>query len=79
MTDPAPIAIPEELAAQLEQLGGQLVWRIGRADGGGVVVRLGLASSTPRFAERPRLRSLGDDELREALESGGYTVEWVEP
>ena len=71
---PAP-----ELAAQLEALGGQLVWRIGKDDANdAVVVRLGYASATPRFAHLPRLRSASDDDLSDALSNGALVIEWVD-
>lgn len=68
-----------ELTQQLEGLGAHLVWRIGKAEGQeGVVVRLGYATATPRFAHLPRLRSASDHELQEALASGAVQVEWVD-
>ncbi len=75
MTDPpAPT-----LAAQLEAFGGQLVWRIGKDDASDeVVVRLGYASATPRFAHLPRLRSANDDDLKDALAKGAVVIEWVD-
>lgn len=76
MTEPA---LPSELTQQLETLGGQLVWRIGKDElSDNVVVRLGFASSTPRFSHLPRLRSAGDDELKEALDTGRVVIEWVD-
>lgn len=75
----ASLSLPGDLAQQLEGLGAQLVWRIGKAEGQeGVVVRLGYASATPRFAHLPRLRSASDQELQEALSSGAVHVEWVD-
>ncbi len=71
--------LPPELAQQLEALGGQLVWRIGKDElSDAVVVRLGFASATPRFSHLPRLRSAGDAELQEALEAGRVVIEWVD-
>ncbi|GAA4017580.1 DUF3248 domain-containing protein [Deinococcus rubellus] len=68
-----------ELASQLEALGGQLVWRIGKDDANdAVVVRLGYASATPRFAHLPRLRSASDDDLSDALAKGAVVIEWVD-
>lgn len=82
MTDassPDSPALPEELDRQLEALGGQLVWRIGKEEASeDVVVRLGFASATPRFAHLPRLRSAGDQELQAALEGGRVVIEWVD-
>ncbi|MFC4638061.1 DUF3248 domain-containing protein [Deinococcus hohokamensis] len=82
MTDgPSPDSqtLPGELARQLEALGGQLVWRIGKDEASeDVVVRLGFASATPRFAHLPRLRSAGDQELQAALDGGRVVIEWVD-
>jgi len=64
---------------QLETLGGHLVWRVGKHEASDdVVVRLGYASATPRFAYLPRLRSATDAELQEALEAGSIVIEWVD-
>ncbi len=69
----------ERLGLDLEALGGQLVWRIGKDEvSDEVVVRLGYASATPRFAHLPRLRSAGDAELRSALDEGRVVIEWVD-
>ena len=66
-------------ALGIETLGGQLVWRIGKDDlSDDVVVRLGYASATPRFAHLPRLRSASDQELQAALEAGQINIEWVD-
>jgi len=55
------------------------VWRIGKDDASDdVIVRLGFASATPRFAHLPRLRSATDQELQAALESGHISIEWVD-
>lgn len=86
MTDPLPpdppadeqVLLPD-LSRQLEALGGQLVWRIGKDEASeDVIVRLGFASATPRFAHLPRLRSAGDQELQAALEGGRVVIEWVD-
>jgi hypothetical protein len=72
-------ALPPDLARQLEALGGQLVWRIGKDElSDNVVVRLGYASATPRFSHLPRLRSAGDQELQDAVETGRLVIEWVD-
>lgn len=64
--------------AVLDALAAQLVWRIGRtADDAPLTVRVGFVSSTPAFAELPRLRSASDLEVQEALEAGDFRVEWV--
>ena len=72
------IQLPPQLST-LESLGGQLVWRIGKDDvSDDVVVRLGFASATPRFAHLPRLRSATDQELQAALDAGSVVIEWVD-
>lgn len=79
MSAPEVPNTPNELTQQLEGLGAHLVWRIGKAEGhDGVVVRLGYATATPRFAHLPRLRSASDHELQEALTRGAVLVEWVD-
>ncbi|WP_345464759.1 DUF3248 domain-containing protein [Deinococcus carri] len=71
--------LPPELARHLEALGGQLVWRIGKDElSDDVVVRLGYASATPRFAHLPRLRSVADTELQAALSENRVVIEWVD-
>lgn len=71
--------LPAELTQQLEALGGHLVWRIGKDElSDNVIVRLGFASATPRFAHLPRLRSAGDTELNEAMSEGRLVIEWVD-
>ncbi|KPD27573.1 DUF3248 domain-containing protein [Thermus scotoductus] len=63
----------------LEALGQHLVWRIGRAEEEEVlVVRVGLASATPRFRELPRLLNLPDQEAARLAREGKIRVEWVE-
>ena len=72
-------AAPPDLMRQLEALGGQLVWRIGKDEvSEQVVVRLGFASATPRFSFLPKLRSANDTELQEAVEAGKVVIEWVD-
>ena len=72
-------SFPPELSEQLEALGGQLIWRIGKDDASDeVVVRLGYASATPRFAHLARLRSASDDDLRDALARNAVVIEWVD-
>lgn len=68
-----------DLVRQLEALGAQLVWRIGKDElSDEVVVRLGFASATPRFAHLSRLRSAGDAELQAALAEQRVVIEWVD-
>ncbi|WP_298630347.1 DUF3248 domain-containing protein [uncultured Thermus sp.] len=63
----------------LEALGQHLVWRIGRAEEEEVlVVRVGLASATPRFRELPRLLNIPDAEVARLAKEGRIRVEWVE-
>jgi len=63
----------------LEALGQYLVWRIGRAEEEEVlVVRVGLASATPRFRELPRLLNIPDAEVARLAKEGRVRVEWVE-
>lgn len=76
MTDSAD---PAALLKQLEALGGQLVWRIGKDElSDQVVVRLGYASATPRFSFLPKLRSANDAELQDAMENRRVVIEWVD-
>ncbi|APD08538.1 MULTISPECIES: DUF3248 domain-containing protein [Thermus] len=63
----------------LDLLGQHLVWRIGRAEEEDVlVVRVGLASATPRFRELPRLLNVPDTEVARLFKEGRVRVEWVE-
>jgi hypothetical protein len=63
----------------LEALGQHLVWRIGRAEEEEVlVVRVGLASATPRFKELPRLVNIPEAEIERLAREGRVRVEWVE-
>jgi hypothetical protein len=67
-------------AAQLEDLAGQLLWRIGRvSDEGPVTVRVGLASSVGLFQDLPRLRTASDSEIESAVRESALRVEWVGP
>ena len=61
----------------LDVLGHHLVWRMGRAEDV-LVVRVGLASATPRFRELPRLLNLPEAEMRRLVQEGRVRVEWVE-
>lgn len=71
--------VTPDLLRQLEALGGQLVWRIGKDEASDdVIVRLGFASATPRFAHLSRLRSAGDAELQAALAENRVVIEWVD-
>jgi hypothetical protein len=65
---------------QLDDLAGQLLWRIGRvSDDGPVTVRVGLASSAGLFHELPRLRTASDSEIEAAVQESALRVEWVGP
>lgn len=71
--------LPPDLTRHLETLGGQLVWRIGKDEvSDEVIVRLGYASATPRFAHLPRLRSANDAELQAAVAENRVVIEWVD-
>lgn len=64
----------------LDDLAGQLLWRIGRvSDDGPVTVRVGLASSAGLFHELPRLRTASDSEIEAAMQDQSLRVEWVGP
>lgn len=79
MTDAPDPPLPADLTRHLESLGGQLVWRMGKDDvSDEIVVRLGFASATPRFAHLPRLRSANDTELQDAMQAGRVVIEWVD-
>ena len=67
-------------ARQLDELAGQLLWRIGRvSDEGPVTVRVGLASSAGLFQDLPRLRTASDSEIEAAVQESTLRVEWVGP
>jgi len=69
----------EALLEKLWELGHQLLWRIGKDEREGVVVvRVGLASRTTKFAQLPRLSPLSDAELEALVREGRVRVEWVE-
>jgi hypothetical protein len=64
--------------ALLDELAGNLLWRIGRvSDEGPVTVRVGLASSADLFQTLPRLRSASDGEVEAAINESTLKVEWV--
>ncbi len=68
-----------ELEKKLEELGDYLVWRIGTNEGEDVlIVRVGLASNTPRFNEMSNLRNVGERKIEELVKAGKVRVEWVE-
>jgi hypothetical protein len=64
--------------ALLDELAGNLLWRIGRvSDDSPVTVRVGLASSADLFQTLPRLRSASDAEVEAAINESTLAVEWV--
>ena len=63
--------------AHLTNLGGSLLWRIGRLSDGPVTVRVGLASDANMFSELPRMRNSAEAEILEAIEAKDFRVEWV--
>lgn len=71
-----PASIPTET---LEQLGGSLVWKIGKDEfSDAIVVRVGYAKATRRFKTLPRLRSATDVEIADAARRGDLVIEWIE-
>jgi Protein of unknown function (DUF3248) len=73
------IAPLPDLKAQLETLGNQLVWKIGKDEmSGAVIVRVGYASATQSFRDLPRLYSATDQEIAAAAKDGVLVVEWIE-
>ncbi|HFB39374.1 MAG TPA: DUF3248 domain-containing protein [Oceanithermus sp.] len=69
----------DEHRAKLLELGQHLVWRIGKDEREGVlVVRVGLASRTPKFAQLPRLAPATDAEIEALKKAGKVKVEWVD-
>jgi len=68
-----------ELGEKLLALGEYLVWRIGKDEREGVlVVRVGYASSTAKFAQLPRLAPASEAEIEEFKKAGKIRVEWVD-
>jgi hypothetical protein len=68
-----------ELQEKLAELGDYLVWRIGTNESEEVlIVRVGLASNTPRFNELSNLRNIGERKIEELIKAGKVRVEWVE-
>ncbi len=69
----------DERSAKLLELGQHLVWRIGKDEREGVlVVRVGLASQTAKFAQLPRLAPATDAEIEALKKAGKVKVEWVD-
>jgi hypothetical protein len=62
----------------LENLAGNLVWRIGRlTEDAPLTVRIGLASSIRLFNDLPKLRSANDNEIETAMREKDFRIEWV--
>ena len=69
----------DEHSAKLLELGQHLVWRIGKDEREDVlVVRVGFASRTAKFAQLPRLSPATDAEIEAFRRSGKIRVEWVD-
>ncbi|MGL4608974.1 MAG: DUF3248 domain-containing protein [Trueperaceae bacterium] len=65
-------------AKALENMAGNLVWRIGRlTDDAPLTVRIGLASSIKAFNDLPKLRSANDSEIETAMKEKNFRIEWV--
>ncbi len=65
--------------AKLLELGHHLIWRIGKDEREGVlVVRVGFASKTAKFAQLPRLAPATDAEIEAFKQAGKIKVEWVD-
>ena len=74
------IPTPPVDLGMLDELGNQLLWRIGRlTDDSPVTVRVGFASSAEHFGHLPRLRSASEEEVEAALADNTVRVEWVGP
>jgi hypothetical protein len=67
------------LREQLEALGNQLVWKIGKDEiSERVIVRVGYANATQSFRDLPRLRGATDAEIADAAKQNELVVEWIE-
>ncbi|MEY4530006.1 MAG: hypothetical protein RLZZ156_727 [Deinococcota bacterium] len=75
----SPIPETRVLREQLETLGNQLVWKIGKDETSErVVVRVGYANATQSFRDLPKLRGATDAEIAAAAKENELTVEWIE-
>ncbi len=73
------VAESKALREQLEALGNQLVWKIGKDEiTERVIVRVGYANATQSFRDLPRLRGATDTEIAEAAKQNELVVEWIE-
>ncbi len=73
--------IPESrvLREQLESLGNQLVWKIGKDEiSEKIIVRVGYANATQSFRDLPKLRGATDQEIAAAAKENEMIVEWIE-
>jgi hypothetical protein len=67
------------LREQLETLGNQLVWKIGKDETSErIIVRVGYANATQSFRDLPKLRGASDTEIASAVKENELTVEWIE-
>jgi hypothetical protein len=65
-------------AQQLENLAGNLVWRVGRlTEEAPLTIRIGLVSSISLFNDLPKLRTANDAEVEAAIKAKDFRVEWV--
>lgn len=63
----------------LEDLAPGLVWRMGKDEvTDQVIIRVGFFTSTPRFAEYARLKTVQDHELSAAMAEGTILIEWID-
>jgi hypothetical protein len=60
-----------------EDLAEQLIWKIGVDEQGTLIIRVGMASASARFALLPRLRNAADEEMAALVQEGKLQVEWV--
>lgn len=62
----------------LEELSQHLVWRIGVGEKDDLlIVRVGLASTTSRFAQYPKLRNVSDGDIETMVKEDRVKIEWV--
>ncbi len=74
-----PVLESRVLREQLETLGNQLVWKIGKDEiSERIIVRVGYANATQSFRDLPKLRGASDTEIAAAAKDGELTVEWIE-
>ncbi|MFN8509157.1 MAG: DUF3248 domain-containing protein [Deinococcaceae bacterium] len=67
------------LDTTLDLLANNLVWRLGKdEDSEQLIIRVGFASSAPRFSEHSKLRSISDAEVQSAIAQDNYRIEWID-